>query len=236
MPSLNTTPAIRTILPILILCTVLFIMESCRRDQAASPAGCISRDQPMISDRLIPAGQFDSVRQFFLASGLSTDTIQPLSFYYSFTDSAGKTFYQVPSRRFINGLPVDNAYLKYDFYDGLLADITSTGYQGTVAGSDTTSHLSLAKLREIYLASDPDHYAYGFFNLVALKPHPLHWADSCIQVTLQYTDNSMLDATAIGHLFVKTWSVHTASQRNTIARIVDETGKIYPTIIYTATN
>lgn len=215
----------------------LFCASCTKTASSAIPGGCITQYQPDISQRMISVAQYDSAKTYFSANGLSLDTLQPLSFFYSGTDSLGHgAYYQVPVRKLVNGLPVQNAYLRYDFFNGINVYRESTGYDYPIIEKDTTPHLSLGKVRELFLASNPDSYA-TFGNLVAVPSHPTHWADSCIVATLQYTDKANLDCCAPGeHGFVKTWSVQAVPETRPLAIVVDETEKVIPTIIYTATN
>ena len=223
-------------LPAMLALSLLLFSSSCRKNSSTtSTEGCITRYQPDINERVLPISQYDSAKQFFESNGLSLDTLQPLGFYYSGPDVQGKRFYQVPTRKFINGLPVFNARLLYDFFGGVLNYSESEGYEYPLQTSDTTARLSPDQVRAIFLASDPDNYANGI-NLVAVPHKPVHWADSCIYATLQYNERSLFDSCCSSlndHVLVKTWSIQQRPDGGAMAWIRDETGGLVPHIIYT---
>jgi hypothetical protein len=157
---------------------------------------------PKATDPLLSPAILDSINTLFQANHLSTDNLQFLYWSYEVLNGAGNVRV-VLANAFLNGLPFFDVESGYAFLHDTL--INHWEYPYALANNDTTSHQSLATLRQDFIDK-----ATVLMNSFADPVAPFNYADSCLTATLGYMPASWLPTLGFpsnDSILVKVWVV-----------------------------
>lgn len=187
----------------ILIALVLTALISCnRKDGIVTSAadGKIIRVFIPASDHSLLPNEITDVDNLFITNRIFTNNIR---FYYYYADSGiiyttnKRVFYQsVVAQQYVNGVAILNSGLGFNFTNGKLT--FSSGKKYNKINLDTTSYLSLSKIRTLFLSDvkNDEHYSTANYNL----------NDSILKAQFGYYDlNQGTSDTTIG--IVKAWKV-----------------------------
>ena len=223
------------ILPLLTSLLLLAGFGSCSRHNVAKDNGCISRYQPSTSS-LVTAGQLDTLDLYFHKNNLSITGLQFISAYYVSISNGTYSgpVYQATANFIINGLRVPSDNIVFDFDStGTLLD-SFGGYSGALPNNDTTTHQSLAGLRQSFL-NNYKQCAIGGGCMNCTLQHPTaSYLDTCLIAQLVYVDAGIQNnSIPSGRQLLKAWLVSSpANPSFPEVTVIDSTGQAIPLELY----
>jgi hypothetical protein len=201
----------------LILCGVV-ALAACKR--SVHDSGCITlKTGPVYNYVPLKTGQLDTIKSLFSANGLSSADLT-FSYYFSDTlkDSTNTPYFnqQAGASLTINGLPVFNSTLNWDFHNGILY-LPYTNNPGYPNPGDSTSHQTLPALRSLFFKT---YEAALYTGNGPNRPPPTatpqlarpgaYYHDSCLVAQLGYIDaaNQPNSGLSYGKKLIKVWEIY----------------------------
>ncbi len=224
--------------PLLASLLVLAGFGSCSRHNVAKDNGCISRYQPSTSS-LVTTSQLDTLDLFFHKNNLSISGLQFLFLDYdsdpnNFFGSYHGPYYQASADLILNGLRMPSFTIAFVFDStGNLLD-SAGGYFGELPNNDTTTHQSLAGLRQSFLNSYKQCVIGGGCMNCTLQHPTVSYLDTCLIAQLVYVDASIQNnSIPSGQQLVKAWLVSSADNPSfPEVTVIDSTGQAIPLEVF----